>query len=98
MVLEIDLSDSDRPNVVSWDTKAAKLVHIDGNYFFDSDAETLQSSSESNNEQVPITTNERKYSNVEGDLKIWSQGNVPITNMPPNFKKYPNTLIIVQQS
>lgn len=93
MVLEFVLSDSDRPNVVSWDTKAAKLVHIDGNYFFDSDAETLQSSSESNNEQVPITTNERKYSDVER-----SKGNVPITNMPPNFKKYPNTLIIIQQS
>lgn len=47
MLLEFVLPHSDRPYVVSWDSKGAKLMSL-----FDSSPETLQSSPESNNKEV----------------------------------------------
>ena len=52
MLLEFVLPHSDRPYVVSLDSKGPKLMYIGGNFLFDSSSETLQSSSESNNKEV----------------------------------------------
>lgn len=70
MVLEFVQPHSDRPCVVIWDSKGAKLVHSDGNSFFDSDTETLQSSSESNDKEVLVPVNERKYLDVEDEFLL----------------------------
>ena len=52
MLLEFVLPHSDRPYVVSLDSKGTKLMYIGGNFLFDFSSETLQSSSESNNKEV----------------------------------------------
>ena len=60
MLLEFVLPHSDRPYVVSWDSKGAKLMYIYGNSLFDSSPETLQSSSESNNKEVSCHYQEKE--------------------------------------
>ena len=60
MVLEFFLPDLNRSYVVSWDSIGEKQVRIDPNSLFDSDTEIGESSSESSDEEDPVT-NDRKY-------------------------------------
>ena len=72
MVLEFFLPDFNRSNIVSWDSKGAKQVRIDPNSLFDSDTEMGESSSESSEEEDPVT-NDRKYCSnlsVEDDFLL----------------------------
>lgn len=64
MVLEIFLPEFNRSYVVSWDSKGAKQVRIDPNSLFDSDTEIGESSSESSDEEDPVTNDRKCYSNL----------------------------------
>ena len=72
MVLEFFLPDFNRSYVVSWDSKGAKQVRIDTNSLFDSDTEIGESSSESSEEEDPVTNDRKYYSNltVEDDFLL----------------------------
>ena len=72
MVLEFFLPDFNRSYVVSWDSKEAKQVRIDPNSLFDSDTEMGESSSESSEEEDPVTNDREYYSNlsVEDDFLL----------------------------
>ena len=72
MVLEFFLPDFNRSYVVSWDSKGAKQVSIDPNSLFDSDTEIGESSSESSDEEDPVTNDRQYYSNlsVEDDFLL----------------------------
>ena len=72
MVLEFFLPDLNRTYVVSWDSKGTKQVRIDPNSLFDSDTEIGESSSESSDEEDPVTNDRKYYSNlsVEDDFLL----------------------------
>ena len=71
MVLEFVLPDLDRSNIVNWDSKGAKQVTIDSNSLFDSEPESVESSSgESSDDEVSViianmpSNFKEKYSNT----------------------------------
>ena len=72
MVLEFFLPDLNKTYVVSWDSKGTKQVRIDPNSLFDSDTEIGESSSESSDEEDPVTNDRKYYSNlsVEDDFLL----------------------------
>jgi len=64
MVLEFFLPEFNTSYVVSWDSKGAKQERIDPNSPFDSDTEIGVSSSESSDEEDPVTNDRKYYSNL----------------------------------
>ena len=72
MVLEFCLPDFNRSYVVNWDSKGAKQVRMDTNSLFDSDTEIGESSSESSEEEDPVTNDRNYYGNltVEDDFLL----------------------------
>lgn len=70
MVLEFALPDLDRSCVINWDSKGAKQARIDSHSFFDSDPESVDPSSDSSDEDNPVTE-ERKYTlDVEDEFLL----------------------------
>ena len=70
MVLEFVLPDLDRSCVINWDSKGAKQARIDSHSVFDSDPESVDPSSDSSDEDNPVTE-ERKFSlDVEDEFLL----------------------------
>ena len=70
MVLEFVLPDLDKSCVINWDSKGAKQARIDSHSLFDSDPESVDPSSDSSDEDNPVTE-ERKYSlDVEDEFLL----------------------------
>ncbi|XP_068697263.1 uncharacterized protein [Montipora foliosa] len=70
MVLEFVLPDLHKSCVINWDSKGAKQARIDSHSLFDSDPESVDPSSDSSDEDNPVTE-ERKYSlDVEDEFLL----------------------------
>ena len=71
MVLEFVLPDLDRSNIVNWDSKGAKQVTIDSNSLFDSEPESVESSSgESSDDEVSVNDDRRYSLGVEDEFLL----------------------------
>ena len=71
MVLEFVLPDLDRSNIVNWDSKGAKEVTIDPNPLFDSEPESVESSSgESSDDEVSVNDDRRYSLGVEDEFLL----------------------------
>ena len=71
MVLEFVLPDLDRSNIVNWDSKGAKEVTIDPNSLFDSEPESVESSSgESSDDEVSVNDDRRYSLGVEDEFLL----------------------------